>query len=109
MPLRGETVMKIIWSLSDTTTLTAHMLTASAVQNDPAAGVGTIQGIVTRGGTTEPLAAAQVTLQGGAADPHALQVLLNSAASQAIVVTPTPGASTSDTIQALADAAVARG
>src|SRR5262245_45644604 len=109
MPLRGETVMKIIWSLSATTILTVHLLTASAVQNPPAAEVGTIQGLATRAGTTEPLPGAQVTLQGGAADPQALQVLLNTAASQGIVVTPTPGASTSDTIQALADAAAARG
>ena len=70
---------------------------------------GTIQGIVTRAGTTEPLSGAQVTLQGGAVDPQAMQVLLNTAASQGIVVTPAPGASTSDIIQALADAAVARG
>jgi hypothetical protein len=84
-------------------------LTVSGAQNPPSPGVGTIQGIVTRAGTTEPLSGAQVTLQGGAADPQALQVLLNTAASQGIVVKPAPGASTSDIIQALSDAAVARG
>jgi hypothetical protein len=78
-------------------------------QNSPPAEPGTIQGVVTRAGTTEPLPGAQVTLQGGAADPQALQVLLNTAASQGIVVTPAPGASTSDIIQAMADAAAARG
>jgi hypothetical protein len=78
-------------------------------QNSPAPEIGTIQGVVTRAGTTEPLSGAQVTLQGGTGDPQALQVLLNTAASQGIVVKPAPGASTSDIIQALADAAVARG
>ena len=82
---------------------------ALQAQGTPPAEPGTIQGIVTRAGTTEPLSGAQVTLQGGAADPQALQVLLNTAASQGIVVTPAPGASTSDAIQALADAAAARG
>jgi hypothetical protein len=48
-------------------------------------------------------------LQGGAASPQALQILLNTAASQGIVVTPEPGASTSQIIQALSNAAVARG
>ena len=78
-------------------------------QNAPAPEIGTVQGTVTRAGTTEPLSGAQVTLQGGAADPQAMQVLLNTAASQGIVVKTAPGASTSDIIQALADAAVARG
>jgi len=78
-------------------------------QGTPPAEPGTIQGIVTRAGTNEPLSDAQVTLQGGAVDPQAMQVLLNTAASQGIVVTPAPGASTSDIIQAMADAAAARG
>jgi hypothetical protein len=82
---------------------------AVQAQNSPPAEPGTIHGIVMRAGTTEPLPEAQVTLQGGAADPQALQVLLNTAASQGIVVTPAPGASTSDIIQAMADAAAARG
>lgn len=88
------------------------LLTASrayCAQSPPAPETGTIQGIVTRAGTAEPLSGAQVTLQGGTADPQAMQVLLNTAASQGIVVTPAPGASTSEIIQALADAAVARG
>ena len=82
---------------------------ALQAQGTPPAEPGTIQGIVTRAGTIEPLSGAQVTLQGGAFDPQAMQVLLNTAASQGIVVTPAPGASTSDIIQAMADAAAARG
>jgi hypothetical protein len=89
--------------------LTLQLLTASAAQNPSAAAVGTIQGVVTRAGTTEPLSAAQVTLQGGTVDPQAMQVLLNTAATQGIVVTPTPGATPSETLQALSNAAVARG
>jgi len=82
---------------------------AAHAQNAPPAEPGTIQGVVTRAGTTEALSGAQVTLQGGAADPQALQVLLNTAASQGIVVKPEPNASTPATIRALADAAAARG
>ena len=70
---------------------------------------GAIRGVVTRVSTAEPLNGAQVTLQGGAANPQALQVLLNTAASQGIVVKPEPGASTSQIIQALSNAAIARG
>ena len=70
---------------------------------------GAIRGVVTRVGTTEPMSGAQVTLQGGAANPQALQTLLNTAASQGIVVKPEPGASTSEIIQSLSNAAVARG
>src|SRR4030095_8433138 len=70
---------------------------------------GAIRGVVTRAGTIEPLNGAQVTLQGGAANPQAIQVLLNTAASQGIVVKPEPGASTSQIIQALSNADIARG
>jgi hypothetical protein len=99
--------MRKFWLAALLLLLTAHR--AFHAQNSPAPEIGTIQGTVTSAGTTEPLSGAQVTLQGGAADPQAMQVLLNTAASQGIVITPAPGASTSDIIQALADAAVARG
>ena len=69
---------------------------------------GTIRGVVTRVGTTTPLNGAQVTLQGGAANPQAIQTLVNTAAGQGIVVKPEPGASTSEIIQALSNAAIAR-
>jgi hypothetical protein len=81
----------------------------AAASQKPLEEPGAIRGVVTRLGTTEPLNGAQVTLQGGAADPQALQVLLNTAASQGIVAKPEPGASTSEVIQALSNAAVARG
>ena len=99
--------MSKLWLVTLLSVLTIER--ALQAQGTPPAEPGTIQGIVTRAGTTEPLSGAQVTLQGGAADPQAMQVLLNTAASQGIVVTPAPGASTSDIIQALADAAAARG
>src|SRR5688572_626012 len=99
--------MRKFWLAALLSLLTVHP--AFHAQNPPVPEIGTIQGTVTRAGTTEPLSGAQVTLQGGAGDPQALQVLLNTAASQGIVVKPAPGASTSEIIQALADAAVARG
>jgi hypothetical protein len=70
---------------------------------------GAIRGVVTRVGTTTPLNGAQVMLQGGAANPQAIQTLVNTAAGQGIVVKPEPGASTSEIIQALSNAAIARG
>ena len=99
--------MSKLWLFTLLSVLTIER--ALQAQGTPPPEPGTIQGIVTRAGTTEPLSGAQVTLQGGAADPQAMQVLLNTAASQGIVVTPAPGASTSDIIQAMADAAAARG
>jgi hypothetical protein len=70
---------------------------------------GAIQGTVTRAGNGEPLSGATVTLQGGSVDPQAIQTLLNTAASQGIVFTPAPGATTRDIVQSLASAAQARG
>jgi hypothetical protein len=89
--------------------IAASRMAAAASQKPTAEEPGTIQGVVTRLGTTDLLKGAQVTLQGGAADPQAIQVLLNTAAGQGIVVKPEPGASTSEIIQALSGAAVARG
>jgi len=89
--------------------IAAGSVGVAASQKPPVEEPGAIRGVVTRVGTTEPLNGAQVTLQGGAANPQALQVLLNTAASQGIVVKPEAGASTSQIIQALSNAAVARG
>ena len=61
-------------------------------QSPAVSDLGTIRGTVTRAGNGEPLSGATVTLQGGNADPQAIQSLLNTAASQGIVVTPRPGA-----------------
>ena len=82
---------------------------AAASQKPVVEEPGAIRGVVTRLGTTQPISGAKVTLQGGAANPQALQVLLNTAASQGIVVKPESGASTSEIIQSLSNAAVARG
>jgi hypothetical protein len=70
---------------------------------------GAIQGTITRAGKGEPLEGATVTLQGGNADPQAIQSLLTTAASQGIVVTPARGATTRDIVQSLANEAQARG
>jgi hypothetical protein len=78
-------------------------------QNPVISDLGAIRGTVTRAGNGEPVSGAVVTLQGGNVDPQALQAFLSTAASQGIVVNPRPGATTADIIQALADAAQARG
>jgi len=99
---RRQIVTALIW-------IAAVSVGAAATQKPAVEEPGAIRGIVTRVGSTEPISGAQVTLQGGTANPQALQVLLNTAASQGIVVKPEPGASTSQIIQALSNAAIARG
>jgi hypothetical protein len=71
--------------------------------------LGTIRGTITRTTNGEPLSGATVTLQGGNADPQAIQSLLNAAAAQGIVVTPAPGAFTMDIVQAVSSAGQALG
>ena len=61
-------------------------------QNTPATDLGTIRGTIARAGNGEPLSGATVTLQGGNADPQAIQSLLNQAAANGVGVTPAPGA-----------------
>jgi len=100
--------MKVSWRLA-MAALAAFPLTFTATQNPATPDLATVQGVVTRAGTNVPLPGAQVTLEGGAADPAALRVLLNTAASQGIVATTPPGASTADILQSLAAAAQARG
>jgi len=86
-----------------------YVAVLGAAQNNTGSELGAIQGTITRTGKGEPLEGATVTLQGGGADPQAIQTLLNTAASQGIVVTPAPGATTRDIVQSLATAAQARG
>jgi hypothetical protein len=78
-------------------------------QNTPATDLGTIRGTITRATNGEPLSEVTVTLQGGNADPQAIQSLLNQAAANGVGVTPAPGASTQDIVQAIANAAQAAG
>lgn len=99
---RRQIVTTLIW-------IAAVSVSAAASQQPATEVPGAIRGVVTRVGTTTPLNGAQVTLQAGAANPQAIQVLVNTAASQGIVVKPEPGASTSQIIQALSNAAIARG
>jgi hypothetical protein len=80
-----------------------------AAQNAPAPELGSIQGIVTRAGSTEPIANADVVLEGGAVDREALQSVLSSAANLGIPITAAPGASLSEVRQAFVDGAAARG
>jgi hypothetical protein len=100
-----QIVTTLIWVVA----LFGAVRAGAAASQQPAAEVpGAIRGVVTRVGTRESLDGARVTLQGGAANPQAIQVLVNTAASQGIVVKPEPGASTSQIIQAWANAAIAR-
>src|SRR4030095_5357710 len=78
-------------------------------QNPAVSDLATIRGTVTRAGNGEPVSGATVTLQGGNPDQQAIQSLLNGAASQGIVVTPRPGATTLDIVQAVASAGQALG
>jgi hypothetical protein len=78
-------------------------------QSPAVSDLGAIRGTVTRAGNGEPVPGATVTLQGGNADPQAIQSLLSAAASQGIVVTPRPGATTLDIVHAVSNAAQALG
>ena len=83
--------------------------TGVAQQNSAPDDRGIIQGLVTREGSAEPLPNVQITLDSGAVDPQVTQSLLTAAAAQGLVITPTPGATLSETAKALSDAATARG
>jgi hypothetical protein len=85
------------------------LLLVLAAQNALPPELGSIQGIVTRTGSADPIANAEVVLEGGVVDPVALQSVLNAAANLGIPMTPTPGASLSEVRQALVDGAAARG
>jgi hypothetical protein len=103
---RRQIVAALIFNVA---LLGAGSVGAAASQTSAVEAPGAIRGVVTRASTTEPMSGAQVTLQGGAANPQAIQTLLNTAADQGIVAQTEPGASTSQIIQALSSAAVARG
>jgi len=68
-----------------------------------------LQGTVIREGGTEPVPNVQITLESSATDPTKLQLLLNTASANGLVIAPQPGATMSETAKALSDAAVARG
>jgi hypothetical protein len=76
----------------------------------PVVPAGTIQGVVTKSGSGDPIAGAQISLAGGAAGAQAMQNLLRFAATQGLVIpTPSPGTSDDQVMQSLADVAMARG
>ena len=81
--------------------LAVYAVALSATQ-DALRETGTITGILTRAGTSEPLANVQVTLEGGVVDPKVIQLILNSAATAGIVLTPPPGASLSEITRLMA-------
>jgi hypothetical protein len=71
---------------------------------------GTIQGSVTKSGSGDPIAGAQISLAGGAAGAQAMQNLLRFAATQGLVIpAPPPGTTDDQVMQSLADVAMARG
>jgi protocatechuate 3,4-dioxygenase beta subunit len=81
-----------------------------AQQANASARFGTIQGIVTKTGSGDPIAGAQISLGGGAAGAQAMQNLLRFAATQGLVIpSPPSGASDEQVMQSLVDVAMARG
>src|SRR5687768_11744707 len=84
------------------------MTSLAIAQNAAPTETGTVQGIVTRLGTTEPFSGVQIALE-GAVNPQAMQAVLNSAAGAGIVVTPPQGATVAEVTQLLTNAAAARG
>jgi hypothetical protein len=84
------------------------MTSLAIAQNAAPTETGTVQGVVTRLGTTEPFSGVQIALE-GAVNPQAMQAVLNSAAGAGIVVTPPQGATVAEVTQLLTNAAAARG
>jgi hypothetical protein len=85
------------------------LLLVLAAQNTPPVELGTIQGVVTRTGSTEPISNAEIILEGGVVDQQALQSILRTASNVGIAITPPPGASLSEINQMLIRGAAERG
>lgn len=85
-------------------------MVGQAQQASPVVPSGTIQGSVTKSGSGDPIAGAQISLAGGAAGAQAMQNLLRFAATQGLVIpAPPPGTTDDQVMQSLADVAMARG
>jgi hypothetical protein len=80
--------------------------TQAAPQN---AETGTIQGTVRRAGASEALAQVQIRLEGGPADPRAVQELIRGVANRGIIFTPTKIGTVDEVIQDVTDVAAAAG
>ena len=85
------------------------LLVLLTAQNPPQSDLGVVQGVVMRIDSNEPMPGVQVALEGGPADPKAMQSLLSLAAGAGLVITPPPGASLSEATQLLTATAAARG
>ena len=82
------------------------------VQSPPQAGnpKGSIQGVVTRAGTSEPIPGAYVAITNAPFDPDALSILLKFWAQRGVTMNPQePGQSDEKYFQALMDAIAAKG
>src|SRR5204863_7954790 len=84
-----------VWRLSsmmNSITLRAAAIivaVASILQGTPqSAESGTVQGTVKRAGSSEVIAQAQIRLEGGPADPRAVQELIRTVAGRGIAFTP---------------------
>ena len=86
----------------------AIFLLVLAIQNTPPAAVGTIQGVVTRAGSTEPISNVEIMLEGGV-DPQAVESILKTMSTLGIAITPPPGASIAEINQLLVNGAAERG
>jgi hypothetical protein len=96
--------MKIVSSAGLLMVMTSLALAQNVTRIEP----GLVQGTLTRAGTNEPVAEAQISLE-GAVSPEAMQALLRDVASAGLAINPPAGASLSETTQLLISTAAARG
>ena len=87
----------IVWSTSLIATQSSTLLESNS-----------IQGVVTRAGTNDPLGEVQIALEGAVA-PETMERLLRDVATAGIVINPPAGASLSETTQLLISSAASRG
>src|SRR5436190_738257 len=72
--------------------------------------VGSVEGVVTRAETAEPVSEVKVTLLGGPANPKAVRDLISALAGYGVIVTPpSPEQTAEGFVQAVNEAASARG
>ena len=83
---------------------------ASILQGTPqSAESGTVQGTVKRAGSSEVIAQAQIRLEGGPADPRAVQELIRTVAGRGIAFTPRKMGTVEELLQDVTDVAASQG
>src|SRR5436190_19681936 len=90
-------------------TLFLFVAAIAANAQTPAAETGTIQGSVKRAGASEAIPQAQIRLEGGPADPRAVQELIRAMGGRGIPFTPKKLGTVEEVLQVAIDGAAVQG